>query len=221
MSAIKICGLTTIEDAHLAAKLGATHLGLVFHKPSARCVGLKCARRLVHEIRLRGHPCQWIGVFVDQPVDQVRRVAAQIGLDGVQLHGSELAEVSQALLGDGLFVLRAFRVSQAPDPGAMAALPASAYLLDGYDPDQIGGTGRSFDWALASDLRLDRPLVLAGGLTPENVSSAVRIAHPWGVDVSSGVEIAPGKKDPKKLRCFIDAATSALQREENRNEPSI
>ncbi len=214
MSAIKICGLTIVEDAVAAAEAGATHLGIVFHKQSSRYVSLRRARTLIREVRCRGHACDWIGVFVDQPAGRILRIADQLGLNGVQLHGSEPTAAAESLLQHGLFVVRAFRVSQTSERKAPIAQPASAYLLDSYDPDRFGGTGRSFDWSMVPELQLDRPILLAGGLAPENVAAAIRIVRPWGVDVSSGVEIAPGKKSADKMCRFVAAARAALQREE-------
>lgn len=221
MTGIKICGLTIVEDAIAAAEAGATHLGIVFYGPSPRFVPPDRAAPLVREVRRRGLPCSWIGVFVDEPVDRVRRIAAALRLDGVQFHGNEPSTVAESLLGDGLFVIKALRIARRSDLEGMAGCPASAILLDTYVAGQPGGTGQSFDWTMARTLRSDRPILLSGGLTPENVASAIRIVRPWGVDVSSGVEDASGKKDAEKMRRFVAAAKESLDRGEERNEQPI
>ncbi|HDQ46445.1 MAG TPA: phosphoribosylanthranilate isomerase [bacterium] len=193
---IKICGLTNLQDALLAAELGADALGFVFAE-SKRKVTSESAREIV-----RALPAFVItaGVFMDQPVDEVRRIAEHAGLDRIQLHGEESpAECLRA----GRPVIK--RISVRPGDTAetirsrMAAYPGPGYLID-----PGAGDGKVFDWRIIRGL--DIPYILAGGLHPGNVREAVAMLHPYGVDVSGGVESEPGKKDPNKLKRFIEEA---------------
>ena len=212
MSAIKICGLTTPGDAVAAAEAGADLLGFVFHEPSPRSVSSDRAAELIRQVRGSGFSPRCIGVFVDCSVDWIRRVADTAGLNGVQLHGEEAPEDVDRLGRDGLFVIKAFRIGHQREVEGIAGYSASAYLLDTYVPGRHGGTGRLFDWSLAVRVAKERPILLAGGLTPENVASAICAVRPWGVDVSSGVESAPGRKDRDKVRRFIAVARAAMGR---------
>lgn len=210
MSSIKICGLTQVDDALVAAEAGADFLGIIFHAPSPRAMSPAEASSLVHRIRQRAPSAGWVGVFVNAPLERVRRVVDTVKLDGVQLHGDESPEVVDRLVRAGLFVIKAFRVAVRADLEELDAYSPSAFLLDTYVPDRHGGTGQTFDWSIALDAAAERRILLSGGLTSENVASAVEAIHPWGVDVSSGVESAPGRKDVEKMRTFITAARQAL-----------
>jgi phosphoribosylanthranilate isomerase len=205
---VKICGITSPEDARLACREGADAIGLVFHGQSPRCVDVEQARRIVAPLPpfvLR------VGVFVDAPAERMAEHAAAVGLDLLQLHGVEPREAVPALPRR---VLKAFGVG----PGfraeeAVAYAPhVAGILLDARTADgRTGGTGRTFDWALACEVRERVPfLVLAGGLDPLNVAPAILRVRPHAVDVSSGVESEPGRKDPDKLRGFIQAVRGAL-----------
>ena len=215
MSVIKICGLTHIEDATLSAECGADLLGLIFHRASARFVDPEEAAALVRAVQAPS--VRWIGVFVDEKPDDILRSARTIGLQGVQLHGKEPPNVVDRLRGEGLFVIKAHRVSGSVDLARLDAFEADAHLLDAYAAEAAGGTGRTFDWSLAGDASTDRRVLLAGGLTPDNVAEAIRSVRPWGVDVSSGVEAAPGRKDSEKIRRFIAAARAAFDRGEGQD----
>ena len=212
MACVKICGITNLDDARAAAEAGADLLGFVFHPPSPRYLPPAQAGEIV--ARLRAMPetaaVRCVGVFVDRCAEHICAVAARCGLDAVQLHGNESAQLVAALMARGLDVIKAVRVRDAASLSALAAYRASAYLLDTYVAGQPGGTGRAFDWALAARAREYGRIILAGGLTPENVAHALRAAHPWGVDVSSGVEAAPGRKDYERLRRFVAAAKGAI-----------
>jgi phosphoribosylanthranilate isomerase len=202
---VKICGITDLGDACAAASAGADYLGLVFYPPSPRAVSPDLGREIVGQTRLHHPRARFAGVFVDEPVERVWKFASHCGLDIVQLHGEEPPHMVAELIARGLDVIKAFRV-QADD----ALVRARRYrptlcLLDTFVPDRPGGSGQTFDWALAAQAALPAPVLLAGGLTAENVTGAMRVGRPWGVDVSSGVERAPGRKDPDKLRRFIAA----------------
>ncbi len=213
MSTIKICGLTCVDDAQAASTSGADLLGLVFHRPSPRFVEPNEASRLTEAVAAR-----WIGVFVDTDPEEILRIADAADLHGVQLHGGGSAAAVERLHRAGLHVIVAHRVSRQEDLATVGRSGADVDLLDTFDPDRPGGTGRSFDWRLAADVSRTHRVLLAGGLTPENVGRAIRTIRPWGVDVSSGVESVPGCKDPDKVRRFVDAARTAFGREGDRDE---
>jgi phosphoribosylanthranilate isomerase len=214
---IKICGNTSLEDARLAVDAGADALGFVF-APSPRCVTMEQAAAIGAKIP---GPVEKIGVFVDARFDAVETAVRTCGLTGVQLHSDAAPELParlRARFGPGLRILRV--VHFGPDATPRAAAIASdinidAVLVDSRTATAVGGTGVAFDWAEAAktlfkngDSRPTR-LVAAGGLKPENVAEAIAMLRPWGVDVVSGVEAAPGRKDPKKLRTFISNARAA------------
>lgn len=203
---VKICGITSVADARLACDAGADAIGFVFWPKSPRNVEIETAAAIAREAApfvVR------VGVFVDASADRLRTTAEAVGLDLLQLHGAELPE----MFGDlARRAVKAVRVG----PGFVAdeALrfegKASGILLDTQSQTAAGGTGQTFDWSLARSVREGaRYLILAGGLTPENVADAVRAVQPDAVDVSSGVESSPGKKDEAKVRAFLQAVRSA------------
>ncbi len=196
---VKICGLTSPEDALFAAEAGADALGFVFYEGSPRHVFPETVREIVSALPPF---ITTVGVFVNAPPAEIREVLTLTGLDVVQLHGDEPPEESS------LFprVIKAFRVRDVTVLEEIRRFRASAYLLDTYDPDVPGGTGKSFNWEIAREAARFGPVILAGGLTPGNVAEAVRTARPYAVDVSSGVEAEKGKKDPEKVRLFIERA---------------
>jgi phosphoribosylanthranilate isomerase len=201
MVRIKICGITNLEDARLAADLGAQALGFNFYPLSPRKVDPEAARAIIAQLP----PLVLsVGVFVDEDAGVVRDLAARVGLDWVQLHGQESPEYCRSL---GRRVIKAFRIKDAASLAFLAVYQgaAQALLLDTYRTGQVGGTGETFDWQLARRAHEYGRIILAGGLTPENVAQAIKIAQSQAVDVASGVEAAPGKKDPEKLRKFIAA----------------
>lgn len=205
MTLIKICGITNRQDALLAAAAGVDMLGFVFYPPSPRSVQPEQARHIVQDIRRRHPPIQIAGVFVDEALDHIQRVGHNCRLDYIQLHGEEHPEMAAALLDGGFQVIKGFRVGKGQSHCELERYPATAYLLDTYIPGLPGGTGQTFDWALAAQTSWSRPIILAGGLNPGNVAQAIRTARPWGVDVSSGVEMTPGRKDPNLVRRFVTA----------------
>lgn len=199
MTRIKICGITNLADARLAAELGADALGFIFHRQSPRCVTVEQAADICRELPpfvLR------VGVFVNAPLDEVRLATSVCGLDAAQFHGEETPEYCRQ------FSARRIKAIRARDRAAVLAAAeydVDALLLDTYTASQRGGTGQTFDWSLAVEAKkFGRPVILSGGLTPENVVDAIRQAQPYAVDVASGVEREPGQKDPEKLRRFIE-----------------
>ena len=214
MTQVKICGITSLEDAQVAVEAGADLLGFVFYPPSPRHVTPEKVRKIVDRFSLSG--VHLVGVFVDQSPEIIVQTLDFCGLNYAQLHGSEPPEVVSNLVERGLGVIKAFRVRDEGSLEAVKSYRATAYLLDTYVPGQPGGTGHRFDWTLAERVKEHGPVILAGGLTPDNVTQAVRAAQPWGVDVSSGVEAAPGRKDPEKVRRFV----AAVKRGRIGNDPS-
>lgn len=196
---VKICGITRLEDADLAVELGANALGFVFWPGSPRAVSQSSAREIAK--RHAGH-VKSVGVFVDQSLEDVTRTMDAVGLDVAQLHGGESAEYCRLLNRP---VIKAIGL-QDGEPVALAGFgPDVLILLDAHDPSRYGGTGRTVNWESARDIAAERKTILSGGLTPENIARAVVAVRPFGVDVSSGVEAAPGVKDPSRLRRFFEA----------------
>jgi phosphoribosylanthranilate isomerase len=201
---VKICGITRAEDAQLAQALGATALGFVFWPGSPRCINPAEARAIVAEL---APTTVAVGVFVDQPAEDVRRLVQRVGLGAVQLHGGE--DVS-AFDDAGAPIIKAMPVGEGFDPAPVLAMPREiTVLLDAHDPVRKGGTGRTIDWAAAAAIARVRSVILAGGLHPGNVREAVARVQPSMIDVSSGVEAAPGRKDPEKLRALFRALEAA------------
>ena len=208
---VKICGLTRAEDALLAAELGAWAVGFVFWAGSPRYVAPERARAIVDALPASVTP---VGVFVDQPVEEVDAIARGVGLGAVQLHGTESPAYAGGLK---LPVIKALRVTDAMSETARDEWPeATTLLIDTIDPERRGGTGRVVDWSAAADVARRRPVLLAGGLRSDNITEAIRIVRPAGVDVSSGVERAPGVKDAALLRALFAALSRAGAQEEAR-----
>jgi phosphoribosylanthranilate isomerase len=198
---VKICGITSLADARVAVEAGADALGFVFYEPSPRYISPEAASVIIGQ--LPPFPVK-VGVFVDAPQDLVFRAMNHCRLNLLQFHGDEPPDYC---LQFGLMSMKAFRIQSADSLQRLADYPTDAWLLDACVLDKPGGTGQTFNWDLAFEAgKLGRPVFLAGGLTPENVADAVRRAHPYAVDVSSGVEAAPGVKDPDKVRAFIESA---------------
>ncbi len=197
---VKICGITNEEDALMSVAMGADALGFVF-APSSRQVAVDRVRDIVKRLPPE---VLTIGVFRDEAAQRVVELANAAGLRGVQLHGHEQPAEGNWIRQRIPFVVQAFA---ADDPALAKAdeYGVDALLLDGPTP----GSGQVFDWSLAQLMPVGRKIVLAGGLTPDNVEEAVASVRPWGVDVSSGVEVAPGRKDVRKVRAFVNAAKSA------------
>ena len=202
---VKICGITNVDDARLAVEAGADLIGLNFYSPSPRYVSEPTARAICDLLP----PSVWrVGVFVNAPRHQVAALAERLGLDAVQFHGDETVSDCR---GWQQKTIKALRVGAEPLLPDWSTHPADYVLLDTYRPGRYGGTGTSFVWSRLAGLPEDQRqrLILAGGLTPENVTTAIRTVQPWAVDVASGVERAPGHKDADKLRAFIQYAKTA------------
>lgn len=201
---VKICGITNLDDARAAIEAGADALGFIFFKGSPRYVEVDAAAEI---IRQAPPFVSCVGVFVDEAPEGMRMQMQRAGIHTVQLHGKESPEICAQVSGS---VIKAFRVK---DLGTLAELPrykVSAFLLDSYVPGQLGGTGARFNWEIAVQAKaFGTPVILAGGLTVENIADAVAKVRPYGVDVSSGVETSPGRKNHEKVREFIRRAKSA------------
>jgi phosphoribosylanthranilate isomerase len=208
---IKICGIRSLEEARLAQELGVDALGFNFWEPSPRYIDPADAMRIVREL----NPfVASVGVFVNQPADRVREIHEQIGLSAVQLHGDESPDYCSSLAP--LKAIKAFRIRGGFDPASVKSYPVTAVLLDAGVPGYFGGTGQSFDWRVALDVKQYAPVALAGGLTAQNVAEAVRGVRPWAIDVCSGVETEPGRKDFEKMKRFmaeVDSVNSLLAAE--------
>ena len=204
MTRVKVCGLTTERDAELAAAAGAAAVGMVFWPRSPRAVTVDQARRIV---RALPPLVQVVGVFVNATPAETAAIADVVGLDVLQLHGDEVVE---EWAGTSRPIMKALTLTTYTDSPWLDR--ARAVLLDAYDPVRRGGTGEAIDWADARRRAGGRPFVLAGGLTADNVAQAIDEARPDAVDVSSGVEAEPGRKDPARLRAFFDAVRRADDR---------
>lgn len=198
---IKICGITNVEDGLAAIHSGADALGFMFYEKSPRCVSNDQAREITGELPPF---VARVGVFVNSSPDSVKRTIDESGIDTLQFHGDESPEFC---LQFGFKTIKAFRVKDETSLVDIQRYVTGAWLLDAFVPGRLGGTGAVFNWALAADATSrGRPVVLAGGLIPENARQAVEQVRPFALDVSSGVESMPGKKDHQKMREFIRAA---------------
>jgi phosphoribosylanthranilate isomerase len=201
---VKVCGITSAEDALAAVEAGSDALGFMFYQQSSRYVSLEEAAGIMANLPPF---ITKTGVFVDASREAIDLAISCCPLDVIQLHGSETPEMCANFSRP---VIKAFRIAGEKSLGLLPSYQTSAWLLDSYVPGQLGGTGAKFNWNLAvSAGRLGRPIILAGGLTPENVAEAIRQTRPFAVDVSSGVEFSPGRKDPGKMREFIHAVRTA------------
>lgn len=199
---IKICGITRVEDALLAARSGATAIGLNFYPGSPRYIDFSHAA-MICAVLPAG--VLKVGLFVDEDPDRIRKTARAARLDVIQLHGDETPAACEALAP--LRIWKAFRVGGGFEPGALAKYRCEAFLLDAAGEASVyGGTGRTFPWGVARAASRHGRIVVAGGLDGSNVAEAIREAQPWGVDASSRLERSPGVKDPEKVRDFIDEA---------------
>lgn len=211
MTKIKICGITNFEDARLAIDLGADMLGFNFYEKSPRYVSPAEATYIVREL-YAGSIAPTVGVFVNENPDRLLRIATHLNIDVIQLHGDESPSyVKETRDRSGLSVIKAFRI---PQDASLESIEEyhnlDGVLLDAYSPSVYGGSGEVTNWSFAKQASKRFPFVyLAGGLNPENVADAVREVQPFAVDVASGVELSPGKKDAKKLEAFIRNAKRA------------
>ena len=200
MVKVKICGITNLDDALLAVDAGADALGFVFFGPSPRNVSPEQASAIIRRLPPF---IQTVGLFVNESLSTINETADACGLDIIQLHGEESPDFC---IGVKRRVLKALRVRNITSLEPMASYRVSAFLLDAWSPNARGGTGKTFNWDIAASAAKDGKIVLAGGLTTGNIADAIRQVRPYGVDVSSGVEVTPGKKDAVKINEFIRKA---------------
>ena len=202
MVRVKVCGITNVEDGRLAADAGADAIGLVF-APSPRQVDPDRAWKIAATLP---DGVLKVGVFVNEEPEKIRRISDGVGLDYVQLHGDESPQTVTNLRSKGLKVIKALRIRDAASLEALEDYEANLFLLDAYSEKARGGTGEEFDWELAKALKGYANILVSGGLTPENVRAAVEFFEPYGVDASSSLEDAPGKKNGERVRRFVSAA---------------
>jgi phosphoribosylanthranilate isomerase len=203
MTWIKICGVTNVSDAEQIVELGVDAIGLNFVHGSKRRVTREQAGQVVQAVRGRA---ELVAVVADPTDAEVKELREELGIQWLQLHGQEAAARVSRLLPHAY---KAVPIEDAADARRAATFPGQRLLVDTKVSGASGGTGKVFDWQLVTQLAEERELILAGGLTPVNVAGAVRVLKPFGVDVASGVESAPGKKDPARLRAFVEAVRNA------------
>jgi phosphoribosylanthranilate isomerase len=203
MTQVKICGITQYDDAQVAVEAGADMLGFIFYPPSPRYI----APEHVREIADRLPPdIKTVGVFVNESSERITRIVRTSGVQVVQLHGDEGPDLCQTLSWP---VVKAFRFTAQIRPEMTADYDVEAFLVEGFDNRLYGGAGARADWPQVATLHPYGRIILAGGLTPENVQEAIRVVQPYAVDVGSGVEAGPGKKDWQKVRTFVRQAKTA------------
>ena len=200
MVKVKICGITNLDDAKEALAAGADALGFIF-ADSPRKIAPARAQKIIEAL---GPWAVTVGVFVDEKPERMKKVAQSCRLSAIQLHGNESFSVAAAL--KGFKVIKAVRAATGIDKNFFTRYPADAFLFDTAVKGRFGGTGLTFDWSILNHHRPAKPVILSGGLNARNVGEAVRLARPYAVDVSSGVESKPGKKDRKLMRAFIKNA---------------
>jgi phosphoribosylanthranilate isomerase len=204
---VKICGVSDPADARRVADLGAWALGMIFWPDSPRACSVDVAEAIGAELQRR---LELVGVFVNATLDEVAATVDRCGLTMVQLHGDEgPAYCREVARRTGAKVMKAVRVRDAAQLHDLQRFPTDYHLLDAYSPRSPGGTGETFDWELARRHPATPPMVLSGGLDPDNVGAAIETARPFAVDVASGTEAAPGRKDPAKLTAFVRAVEAA------------
>lgn len=201
MVKVKICGITNEEDAVSAMEAGADALGFVFWDKSPRYIEPKA----VWSIKKNLPPfITTVGVFVNMPLDKLKSVLFDTNVDCIQLHGDESPRFCEGVYEFAeKKIIKAFRIRERLDISKLKNYKVDSYLLDTYREGMPGGTGETFDWDLAVEAKEKRRIILSGGLTPENISKAIKLVRPYAVDVSSGVEAKPGKKDPEKIHKFM------------------
>lgn len=203
---IKICGITNAKDALAAVECGVDALGFIFHEPSPRYVSPEKAREIIDRLPA-GRVCK-VGLFVNAGVPHIKSIAAQCGLDLVQLHGDEGPEFCRDFPASVL--IKAVAPKTAEDMERIKAYAVRAILIDARDRGLYGGTGKVCDWDMAAAIAGERPLILAGGLSPDNLEEAIRKVAPAAVDINSGIESEPGKKDHAKMRKAVEIAKKAV-----------
>lgn len=208
MTRTKICGITNFEDAKLSASAGADSIGFNFYVMSPRFIDPSAAGTIIEKLPAG---ISTVGVFVNESIDGILNAVCRAGIDTIQLHGDEEPEFVSELRGrTNLMIMKAVRLASDSDRSRLSSYAADALLVDVYDPQNYGGTGKVADWNAAAEIREKFGCVyLAGGLNPENVGEAIRKVRPYAVDAASGLESSKGKKDPEKVAAFIRNAKNA------------
>ncbi|UCD70864.1 MAG: phosphoribosylanthranilate isomerase [Syntrophobacterales bacterium] len=199
MTEIKICGITTMEDASFTAECGVDALGFIFYARSPRYVAPERAREIIESIP---DGITNVGVFVNHDALEVKKIVEFCGLDLVQLHGDESPEYCRQFPAS--LLIKAFSPRREAHLRKLSSYPVRAILVDAYNPCRYGGTGKRSDWRLAAMVKQTHPLILSGGLNGDNIRQAIEIVSPHAVDINSGVESCPGRKDPEKVSAIID-----------------
>ncbi len=199
MIGVKICGITNIGDAYWAAEFGADALGFILYPKSQRYIAPERAKEIIQKIP---GSIGKVGVFVNQEIQAVKEIVSFCGLRLIQLHGDESPEYCSQFPGSTL--IKTISVCTEEEVQALENYPVKAILVDTHEPGRYGGTGKKSDWALALKVKETHPLILAGGLNKENIKSAIEAVRPYAVDINSGVETLPGRKDPYKIREIME-----------------
>ena len=202
---IKICGVTRMEQAVEIADLGVDAIGFILYPPSPRYIEPSKIKAIVSQLPPL---IKTVGVFVDEPMDRLTETLRNAGLDLAQLHGAETPDYCERLSQRGISWIKAFRVRGQMDTALLSRYPARSFLLDTWSEEEYGGTGKTFDWSLVKKICADYRIVLAGGITPENASEAIKTLNPYGLDVSSGVEESPGIKSIEKVEALLQAVAN-------------
>lgn len=205
---VKICGMTNLDDALEAVSAGADLIGFIFYEKSPRSIQPLEAANIVAALRSKSLTFKTVGVFVNAAANEIQNIQSQVKFDYAQLHGDESVEFVRSFANRAFKVLRSSSrqkaVAEANLYAPLGPSPGPRWLIDAYDPTAYGGTGQRADWQTAAQLAHKHPgLLLAGGLTPENVAEAIKTVHPWGIDLASGVEARPGIKDHAKIRSLL------------------
>ena len=193
MIPVKICGITTCEDAEIAVNYGASAIGMIFYEGSPRYIYPEKAKEWISAIPEK---MKKVGVFVNEKRKNIKTIVEKLNLDYIQLHGDESPEYCDNMIRP---IIKAFHMGTDFDPAVLGNFQVHAFLFDTYQKDKCGGTGRSFNWDLISDLKMDTPIILSGGLNPDNINEGIETVQPSAVDISSGVESEPGIKDKVKV----------------------
>jgi phosphoribosylanthranilate isomerase len=207
LTKIKICGITNVQDTHAAVDLGADALGFIFVPDTPRYIEPQDAARAISELPPF---VTKVGVFADESPEAISQIVQTCGLNAIQLHGSETPKYCDDMgASSRVTIIKSFRVKDRHSLSPIPEYKVSAYLLDTYVKGKKGGTGETFNWDLAKEAKQYGRVIIAGGLTPENVAEAIRHVQPYAVDVGSGVEASPGRKDHAKIKAFIENVRTA------------
>ena len=210
MIPVKICGITTYEDAEIAVNYGASAIGMIFYEGSPRYIYPDKVEEWISAIPER---VKKVGVFVNEKRKNIKTIVEKLNLDYIQLHGDESPEYCDKII---IPIIKAFHVGTDFDPAVLGKFQVHAFLFDTYQEGKPGGTGRSFNWDLISDLKTDIPIILSGGLNPDNINEGIETVQPSAVDISSGVESEPGIKDKVKVEKLFNAIENSNHIANNR-----